>query len=342
MQASQILRGMLNQPRCAFAAPAAACNTSTRCSCSGRSLPHVQRLTLQAPAARQCHFRICRKQLRTAATSGASADLPASQASASNSQGGLSKSNTRSLQGVAIVAAIAAAAAFVLYQGGHFPAIKEYIAHSPVGRSGCLAAFALIFASEIGDKTFFIAALLAMRVGKWLSFTGSVAALSLMTFISVAIGVVFKNVPKQLSSSIPIGQYLGTALLVYFGLKTLKEAWDTPDDAESGSELESAESSLSSYTGSLGGAWWQKFFEVGSLIFVAEWGDRSMLATIALGAAQSPAGVATGAIFGHAIATAIAVIGGSIASQYISEKTIGYIGGVLFLAFAVATALGYF
>lgn len=54
------------------------------------------------------------------------------------------------------------------------------------------------------------------------------------------------------------------------------------------------------------------------------------------------AGVATGAVFGHAIATAIAVIGGSIASQYISEKTIGYIGGILFLVFAVATGLGYF
>ena len=55
-----------------------------------------------------------------------------------------------------------------------------------------------------------------------------------------------------------------------------------------------------------------------------------------------PAGVATGAIVGHAIATAIAVIGGSIASQYISEKTVGYIGGVLFLVFALATGLGYF
>ena len=54
------------------------------------------------------------------------------------------------------------------------------------------------------------------------------------------------------------------------------------------------------------------------------------------------AGVATGAIVGHAIATAIAVIGGSIASQYISEKTVGYIGGVLFLVFALATGLGYF
>lgn len=55
-----------------------------------------------------------------------------------------------------------------------------------------------------------------------------------------------------------------------------------------------------------------------------------------------PAGVATGAIVGHAIATAIAVIGGSIASQYISEKTVGYIGGVLFLVFALATGLGCF
>lgn len=52
------------------------------------------------------------------------------------------------------------------------------------------------------------------------------------------------------------------AWLTCCALRALQEAWDTSDDAESGSELESAESSLSSYTGSLGGAWWQKFFEV--------------------------------------------------------------------------------
>ena len=53
-------------------------------------------------------------------------------------------------------------------------------------------------------------------------------------------------------------------------------------------------------------------------------------------------GVALGATLAHAVATAIAVASGSIASQYISEKTIGYIGGFLFLVFSVLTFYGYF
>lgn len=78
-------------------------------------------------------------------------------------------------------------------------------------------------------------------------------------------------------------------------------------------------------------------FEVATLIFLAEWGDRSMLATIALGAAQSPLGVAVGATAGHALATAIAVAGGALAGKYIGERTVNIVSGCLFLLFAAAT-----
>ena len=60
------------------------------------------------------------------------------------------------------------------------------------------------------------------QLGKWLSFTGSSLALAVMTVISVGIGYAFKSVPDALKSSLPIGQYLGVALMVYFGIKTLR------------------------------------------------------------------------------------------------------------------------
>ena len=75
---------------------------------------------------------------------------------------------------------------------------------------------------------------------------------------------------------------------------------------------------------------------------MAEWGDRSMLATIALGAAQSPLGVAGGAVLAHGVASAIAVVGGAALSEHISERAVGLVSGALFLIFAGATMLGLF
>jgi hypothetical protein len=86
---------------------------------------------------------------------------------------------------------------------------------------GFLESLSLIFMVELGDKTFFIAALLAMRFGKLISFVSSVFSLTLMTAISVGVGCLLGQVPQFVNSSLPIGQYAGAALLMFFGTQLL-------------------------------------------------------------------------------------------------------------------------
>lgn len=122
-----------------------------------------------------------------------------------------------------------------------------------LAKSGFTAAFALIFISELGDKTFFIAALLAMRFGRITVLAGATSALGLMSVISVAIGRIFQQIPSSLTTSLPIGEYLAVALLLFFGVRTLKEAIDTPEateDTESGELADAAEAVSKSEAGS--------------------------------------------------------------------------------------------
>ena len=53
--------------------------------------------------------------------------------------------------------------------------------------------------------------------------------------------------------------------------------------------------------------------------------------------AHHQSGVVVGAVLGHGVATGIAVAGGSLLSNYLSERAAQYIGGSLFLVFAAAT-----
>ncbi|KAH6803294.1 hypothetical protein C2S51_034740 [Perilla frutescens var. frutescens] len=216
-----------------------------------------------------------------------------------------------------------------------------------LAKSGFTAAFSLIFVSEIGDKTFFIAALLAMQYEKVLVLLGSMAALSLMTILSVVIGRIFNSVPAQFQTTLPIGEYAAVTLLMFFGLKSIKDAWDLPSTAaktgeqsnQESDEFAEAEELVKEKAKRLSNPLeviWKSF----SLVFFAEWGDRSMLATIALGAAQSPWGVASGAIVGHLIATSFAILGGAFLANYISEKllTLSERGGICEHAVAMGGA----
>jgi putative Ca2+/H+ antiporter (TMEM165/GDT1 family) len=62
------------------------------------------------------------------------------------------------------------------------------------------------------------------------------------------------------------------------------------------------------------------------LQFLAEWGDRSQIATIALAAKNEPFGTTIGGIIGHALCTGAAVLGGKVLSEKISKKAVLFIG----------------
>lgn len=207
--------------------------------------------------------------------------------------------------------------------------------------SGVTASLALVLASEIGDKTFFISALLSMRYSRVLVLLGTMLALGGMTIISVGLGQLAHAVPATLKLALPLDDYAAVILLVYFGIQNIRDGWRMK--ADESDELDGAKEVVTGSEG--GGAVAVKspllvVSETTSLVFFAEWGDKSMLATVALAAAKNPLGVIVGGISGHFIASVIAVIGGSLLGKYISERNARLFGGVLFLVFAALTLRG--
>ncbi|GAB4816351.1 hypothetical protein N2152v2_003397 [Parachlorella kessleri] len=225
---------------------------------------------------------------------------------------------------------------------------------------GFVKSWGVILASEIGDKTFFIAALLAMRNPRKQVFAGAMLALAAMTILSAAMGWAAPNLISKTYT-----HYGATALFFFFGVRMLYEAFTGAASASAESELEEVEKELQgshksrsdlaeegSHKGGKNGASVDDskvkcgafihqlrrlvspiLLEAFTLTFLAEWGDRSQIATIGLAAAADVVGVTLGGILGHALCTGAAVLGGKHLAEHIDEKVVAICGGLLFLAF---------
>ena len=212
----------------------------------------------------------------------------------------------------------------------------------------------MIWATEVGDKTFFIAAVLAMRHSRCVIFTGALLALIIMTILSAALGYALPSLlPRKYT------HYASAMLFLYFGIRLLRDARsmnasgpsdelvevedelaathkkDNPN-SPSGRKLDAdhAASNGNGTASAVKKGTINVLSQALVLTFLAEWGDRSQIATIALAAAKDPIGVILGSITGHAMCTGLAVIGGRMLASRISERTVAIVGGVLFLVFA--------
>jgi Ca2+/H+ antiporter, TMEM165/GDT1 family len=218
---------------------------------------------------------------------------------------------------------------------------------------GFFAAFTqsllLILACELGDRTFFVAAILAMKAPRLVVFAGAISALALMTVLSALIGRAFPVILDKKWTSIA-----ASILFAYFGIQLLRSWWgmrnEEPAENEELAEVEEELAddksdgrkslSLSRSMGGLGALLSPVFIKSFTMTGLAEWGDRSQIATIALAAQQDMWGVVLGGIVGHACCTTLAVVGGRLLATRISEKAVALVGGLLFVSFAVLTASG--
>ncbi|KAG1864470.1 hypothetical protein C8R48DRAFT_190543 [Suillus tomentosus] len=234
-----------------------------------------------------------------------------------------------------------------------------------------IRSFMTIILSEIGDKTFFIAAILSMRHPRLVVFLGALGSLALMSILSASLGHILPALlPKKWT------QVMAGVLFLVFGSKMMMEAREMggkgrekveeemreveeeieEDEIEAGGSIPLERLEEGEAVPSSSGARKQKklsssvaegvrnfcslilgpvFVQSFVLTFLGEWGDRSQIATIALGAADNVYLVTVGTVLGHTCCTALAVIGGRYVSSKISVKHVTLGGAALFLIFGV-------
>lgn len=220
---------------------------------------------------------------------------------------------------------------------------------------GFTKSLAMTVLSEIGDKTFFAAAILAMRHPRRLVLAGCLSALIVMTILSAVVGWAAPNLISRKWT-----HHITSLLFFGFGIWSL---WDAFNDGES-EELAEVEAELDADLKANTGAVKDRekdnkdtedlkkqrrpfltqlfspiLLKAFSITFFGEWGDKSQIATIGLAADENPLGVVLGGIIGQTLCTTAAVLGGKSLASQISERAIALAGGALFIVFGIQSLL---
>ena len=178
-------------------------------------------------------------------------------------------------------------------------------------------AFGVILLAELGDKSQLIAVGFAARYQPWLVLAGIAIATLLINAASVVLGAAF-------AAMLPTHalQIVGGVLFLFFAAWTL---WRRDHDEEAVERPSRA------------GRW--VVLTAGVAYFVAEVGDKTMLAIVALAAAGNPVAVWLGASAAMISANAIAILLAVKIGGRVPESRMRYLSAVAFLAFGTLLLL---
>ena len=173
-----------------------------------------------------------------------------------------------------------------------------------------LTSFAIVVLAETGDKTQLLAIAFATRFRWQTVMAGVLVATAANHFFAVAVG-------NYLTEFIPLVYIkIGTALsFILFGIWTIR-----------GDELQGEDRRYR----------FNPFWSVAIAFFLAEMGDKTQLATVALAAEfNTVLPVWFGTTAGMLTADAFGIIVGSIMHKRIPEKQIKWIAAFVFIAFGL-------
>lgn len=190
-----------------------------------------------------------------------------------------------------------------------------------------LTTFALIFPTELPDKTFVATLVLATRYpGRWV-WLGVAGAFAVQVGIAVTAGGLLSLLPERLV-------LVATATLFSVGALVLWRSAAGADAAEQAEERETAERATAPATG------WRASLVCFGVLFAAEWGDLSQLATAGLAARYAdPVSVFAGSWLALATVAGIGVLAGRTLLRFVRPSPVKRVAGTLFAGLAALTWL---
>ncbi|MBB5826439.1 MULTISPECIES: TMEM165/GDT1 family protein [Micromonospora] len=169
-------------------------------------------------------------------------------------------------------------------------------------------SFGVIFVAELGDKSQLMALTFATRFKPIPVLVGITVATAVVHLASVAIGY-------GLGAALPTGWISLVAGLAFLGFGV----WTLRGDKLTEEEKRKAER---------GGR--SAVVAVGVAFFLAELGDKTMLATITLATKYGWFGTWLGSTLGMVAADALAILVGRLLGRHLPERTIRYGAAILF------------
>jgi putative Ca2+/H+ antiporter (TMEM165/GDT1 family) len=198
-------------------------------------------------------------------------------------------------------------------------------------------SFLVIFLSEIADRTFILVLIYSLKM-HWIPLIlTSLFSMYFMNILAIVAGMtVILLIPRELIDWIGFFCFLFFGIFwVYEGMgmesKSVKEEYEEEMNANDNNyNLVNDEERKHNDKST-----WKLCLELFGFLCISEFGDKSEISTVTIAAVYNIYGVLLGTMIAYFFAIVIAAFLGHVVGQYLTEKMMSIIGGILFIGFSI-------